>query len=74
MQKKQNDKKSAFGKVRLKWLIFQPRGWFKGFTRIPNASNEFKERHDDLLSSCENGRITCDDRPGPIPIAKGDKK
>ena len=63
MQKKQNDKKSAFGKVRLKWLIFQPRGWLKGVTRVRSGVNEYKERHGEFMNSCNNGAFDCDDRP-----------
>ena len=61
--KKKGSIQSAFGKVRLKWLIHQPRSWFKGVTRVRSGVNEYKERHEEFMASCNNGAFDCDDRP-----------
>ena len=63
MKKKSFEIKSAFGRLKLRWLIHQPRGWFKGVTRVRSGVNEYKERHEEFMNSCNNGAFDCDDRP-----------
>ena len=61
--KKKGGIQSAFDRLKLKWLIHQPRGWLKGVTRVRSGVNEYKERHGEFMNSCNNGAFDCDDRP-----------